>query len=324
MQEGKLIDRKTEIRQDPLTGETSRIIFNPGATFVPEYYEDLAKESEGEKCPFCPENVHTFTPSFPGNLIEGGRIIKNEAIAFPNLFPYSKHNAVVRMTDQHYVKLDEFSKATISNSFIAAMDYLNKVHQDDSLTTFASINWNYLPPSGGSILHPHIHVLASEHPTNYQALIQRASEQYYQTTGDNYFTMLTKQEHELKERSIGTIGAIDWIHAYAPKGHTDFIGVFDAKSIDDIDNQVWQDLAASMIRFFNYFEEIGIASFNLGVFIPLQNQDSNQIHIRIIPRLTIGALQTSDMNVFNYLHNEPLCLLVPEQTTKDVSRFFNK
>ena len=29
MQDGKLIDRKTEIRMDPLTGETSRIIFYP-------------------------------------------------------------------------------------------------------------------------------------------------------------------------------------------------------------------------------------------------------------------------------------------------------
>ena len=57
----------------------------------------------------------------------------------------------------------------IANSFSAAHDYLKKVIAQDPKTTYASINWNYLPPSGGSILHPHIHVLASEHPTNYQA-----------------------------------------------------------------------------------------------------------------------------------------------------------
>ena len=90
-------------------------------------------------------------------------LIQGEAVVFPNLFPYSKHNAVVRMCDQHYVKLDEFTAPMIANSFSAAHNYLNKVIAQDPETAYASINWNYLPPSGGSILHPHIHVLASEH-----------------------------------------------------------------------------------------------------------------------------------------------------------------
>lgn len=145
MQDRKLIDRKTEIRKDPLTGETSRIIFDPGAPFVPTDYTELAKETAGSKCPFCPENVQSFTPTFPDNLVEGGRLTKGEAVVFPNLFPYSKHNAVVRMSDQHYVKLKEFTTTMIADAFIAAHAYLKKVTIQDSKTTYASINWNYLP-----------------------------------------------------------------------------------------------------------------------------------------------------------------------------------
>ena len=322
MQNGQLIDRKTEIRLDPLTGETSRIIFDPGTPFTPSDYSELAKETEGKKCPFCPENILSFTPTFPDDLIEDGRLIQDEAVAFPNLFPYSKHNAVVRMCEQHYVKLDEFTPSIISNSFSAAHKYLKKVIAIDPSTTYASINWNYLPPSGGSILHPHIHVLASEYPTNYQATTTKAAQDFYKLNGANYYDSLKTHEKELAERFIGTEGSIDWIHAFAPKSHTDFFGISKASSFEELTEDFWQDLSESVLRFFRYFEHIGISSFNLGLFIPLTNNVDERVHIRLLPRLTIGALETSDMNVFNYLHSEPLCMKEPEKTTKEVSTYF--
>ncbi|HJF33075.1 MAG TPA: hypothetical protein K8V56_15035 [Sporosarcina psychrophila] len=324
VQDGKLIDRKTEIRMDPLTGETSRIIFDPGAPFTSTDYSELAKETAGGKCPFCPENVHSFTPKFPNDLIEDGRLIQGEAVLFPNLFPYSKHNAVVRMCDQHYVKLDEFTAPVIANSFSAAHNYLNKVIAQDPETAYASINWNYLPPSGGSILHPHIHVLASEMPTNYQLTTLACSEQFHMETGSNYYDSLIESEREIDERFIATVGSIDWVHAFAPKSHTDFIGILDASSLDELDDNNWQDLANSLTRFFLYFKSIGIASFNLGLFIPITKNKADRVHVRIVPRLTIGVLQTSDMNVFNFLHGEPLCMKVPEQTTKEVAGYLKK
>jgi len=322
MQDGKLIDRKTEIRMDPLTGETSRIIFDPGAPFTSTDYTELAKQTEGSKCPFCPENIHTFTPKFPSDLVEDGRIINGEAVVFPNLFPYSKHNAVVRMCDQHYVKLDEFTTPIIANSFSAAHSYLNKVITQDPKTAYVSINWNYLPPSGGSILHPHIHVLASEMPTNYQLIALASSEQFHSETGSNYYNSLIEIERKIDERFIATVGSIDWVHAFAPKSHTDFIGVLDASSLNELDDSNWQDLAESLTHFFNYFKSIGIASFNLAVFIPISKGSSERVHVRIVPRLTIGGLQTSDMNVFNFLHGEPLSLKVPEEITKEVAVYF--
>ena len=323
MQDGKLIDRKTEIRLDPLTGETSRIIFDPGAPFIPNDYSELAIATSGKKCPFCSENVQTSTPKFPTDLIDGGRLIQGEAVVFPNLFPYSKHNAVVRMCDQHFVKLDEFTVPLIANSFSAAHDYLKKVISHDPKTTYASINWNYLPPSGGSIIHPHIHVLASELPTNYQLTASASSEQFYQETHHSFYDALIERERELDERFIGTTGSVNWVHAFAPKSHADFIGIMDASSLDELNENNWNDLAESMTNLFCYFEEIGIASFNLALFIPVTKNPFDRVHVRVVPRLNIGALQTSDMNVFNFLHGEPLCMKVPEETTKKVSPYFN-
>ncbi|KXH82086.1 hypothetical protein AU377_05980 [Sporosarcina sp. HYO08] len=324
MQNGKLIERQTEIRFDPLTGESSRIIYDPGAPFTPTDYTDLAKETEGAKCPFCSENIFSRTPTFPDELIEGGRLVLNETVVFPNLFPYSKHNAVVRMCDQHFVKPSEFTAPMIAQSFMAAHQYLQKVVESDAETKYASINWNYLPPSGGSILHPHIHVLASERPTNYQATIARASEYFYKEQSVNFFSQLVKTEAELDQRFIGSIGSIDWLHAFAPKGHTDFIGVFKAASFGELTAGHWDELAESMLRFLQYFEMIGIGSFNLGLFIPVDANESERVHVRLVPRFTSGVLDTSDINVFNFLHNEPLCLRIPEHTAKDVAKFFRK
>ena len=224
----------------------------------------------------------------------------------PNLFPYSKHNAVVRMCDQHYVKLDEFTTPIIANSFSAAHSYLNKVITQDPKTAYVSISRNYLPPSGGSILHPHIHVLASEMPTNYQLIALASSEQFHSETGSNYYNSLIEIERKIDERFIATVGSIDWVHAFAPKSHTDFIGVLDASSLNELDDSNWRDLAESLTNFFNYFKSIGMQSFNLAFVIPISKSSSKRVHVRIVPRLTIGGLQTSDMNVFNFLHGEPL------------------
>ncbi|MEZ7171632.1 hypothetical protein [Sporosarcina sp. OR05] len=322
LQNGDLIDRKTEIRFDPLTGESSRIIYDMGAPFVPKDYAELAKLTEGEKCPFCTPNVLTSTPRFPDELVEGGRFIHDQAVVFPNLFPYSKHNAVVRMADQHYVTLEQFTTDLITNACKAAHQYIENIVEFDPQTKYVSVNWNYMPPSGGSIVHPHLHVLASEQPTNYQAVITEKSKEYYAKNGENYYLALAEKEQSLGERWIGETGTIRWVHAYAPKSHMDFIGMTKAASLQHLTDEDYENLADGLLRFFTYFTAVGIGSFNLALCIPIQASEAETVHLRLLPRMTVGMLESSDCNVFNYLHAEPLSLKVPEQVTKEVQRFF--
>lgn len=324
MQGNKLINRKTEVRFDPLTGETSRIIHDPGAPFLSKDYTLLAEETGGKKCPFCPDNVFKSTPSYPAEQIAAGRIEHGEAVLFPNLFPYGKHNAVVRMTDQHYVRLDQFTVPILVNAFAAAHAYLEKVLAEDVHVTHASINWNYLPPSGGSILHPHIQVLASEQPTQYQQTVSHYGEQFYNQNGMNYYTALLAEERRLQERWIGQQGLIGWTHSFAPKSHCDFLGVFEhTPSFAELNDDSWNSLAESLVRLFQYFEQVGLASFNMALVIPIRPSSNNWTHVRIVPRITIGALGTSDFSVFNFLHGESLSMKVPERIAKEAAKFFN-
>ncbi|MEK3886759.1 hypothetical protein [Bacillus sp. FSL K6-3431] len=312
-----LIERKTEVRFDPLTGESSRLVFDPG--LIPEVpnYTDEAEKTGGKNCPFCSENIFKMTPVFTKGIADEGRITQGEAILFPNLFPYSKHNGVVAFSGQHYVRLDEFTVPVICDAFLAAQTYINRVSKSDSKAQYASINWNYLPYAGGSILHPHLHIIGSEFPTNYQAMTIEKEKQYTNEIGEAYFSELYEMEKEIGERWIGEKGNVAWIHAYAPKSHNDFIGIFtQSTSVQSITEQDWHDFAEGLTCIFATLKEQGFASFNLSLNISTDPTSIQPIHVRVIPRLTIGKLGTSDINFFQALQQEPLTYKAPEDIAK--------
>lgn len=311
--QGNAIERKTEIRFDPLTGESSRLVYDAGLAIAPPDLREAAEMTNGVKCPFCPENLLKITPVFPSEIAEQGRIFQGDAVVFPNLFPYSKHNGVAIFSAQHYVTLEEFTAAMIKDAFLAAQRYIASVAAADPQARYASINWNYLPHSGGSILHPHIHVVVSEQPTNDQALIQEKAAAYRQQYGTEYFTDLYETEKKLGDRWIGECGDVGWMHAYAPKGHNDFQAIFSrAHSLEELREQDWLSFGEGLTRVFAVLAEQGFASFNAAVNIPIRPEARQPVHARLIPRFTLGMLHTSDINFFQALHREPLSYKVPE------------
>lgn len=319
--EGNKIDRKTEVRFDPLTGETSRLVFDPGMELTPPNYTVAAEQTAGKNCPFCPENVHKLTPVFPKEITAAGRISHGQAIVFPNLFPYSKHNGVVVFSGDHYVHLADFTVAMIKDAFIAAQNYIQQVIAVEKKPLRASINWNYLPFSGGSILHPHLHVVISESATNYQKLIENKGKEFKSTHNKAYFNHLYETEKKDGTRWIGEQGNIAWMHAYAPKAHNDFLAVFTDKIlIQDINETDWENFAQGLQAIFSTISEQGLSSFNMALHF--SNEDE-PIHARLVPRLTLGGLDTSDMNFFQILHEEPLTYKIPEDIAKKARVHFS-
>jgi len=319
--QGNAIERKTEVRICPVTGESSRLVFDAGLTVTPPDYTKIAEQTGGAKCPFCPENVYKMTPVFPKEITEEGRITLGEATVFPNLFPYSKHNGVAIFSSQHYVRLEEFTPNLIKDAFIAAQKYIEKVMTTDSKVRYASINWNYLPYSGGSILHPHIHIIVSETPTNYQKLVDEKAKAFEA----DLFSSLYEMEKSLDERWIGEKENVAWMHAYAPKSQNDFISIFPGKyRINDIEEKDWISFAEGLKAIFVTIQEQGFASFNMALHISIDKDSKQSIHARLIPRFTIGMLDTSDINYFQALHQEPLTYKVPEEVAAKARAHFNR
>lgn len=310
--QGNLIERKIEVRFDPLTGESSRLVTDAGLKLTPKDFTNLAQQTGGAKCPFCQENLLKLTPVFPKELSDSGRIAQGEATLFPNLFPYGKHNGVAIFSGQHYVRLEEFTVTMIKDAFLAAQAYILKVKEMDKEARYASINWNYLPYSGGSILHPHIQVIISDSPTNYQRQLEKGANQF---EGEkDYYASLYEIEKSLEERWIGEKGNVAWMHAFAPKGHNDFLTIFRNKySIDEVKEQDWIHFAEGLKGIFSTLIEQGFDSFNMAMNVPMDDTAKQPIHARLIPRFSFGMLDTSDVSVFQSLHGESLSFKVPEE-----------
>src|SRR5699024_11386507 len=109
------------VRFDPLTGESSRIVEDPGIQFEAPDYTEIAQQTGGKNCPFCPENIDQLTPVFPKEIIDQGQITVGEETVVPNLSPYSKYNGVTVLSYQHNISLLMFSNSLLTSSYISIL-----------------------------------------------------------------------------------------------------------------------------------------------------------------------------------------------------------
>jgi len=91
-----LTEIESEVRYDPLTGDSARICH---FAYPKRERPDLSPMIEATRaaCPFCPESVERVTPRYPDELLPGGRLRRGEALLVPNLFPYDDVSAIVSM-----------------------------------------------------------------------------------------------------------------------------------------------------------------------------------------------------------------------------------
>jgi UDPglucose--hexose-1-phosphate uridylyltransferase len=314
-----------EFRRDPLTGRTCRIVpFNLERILRPDMAA-LEKRSREFTCPFCPPLVEQITPRFPADLVPGGDIRRGRALAFPNRDPYDVYGIVVVAADEHFIPLDGLDIETVSNALAAAQTYLQTVARADPAARYHFIAWNYMPPSGGSLVHPHLQANAGYQPTNFQRQILEASDRYYTAQGTNYWADLLAQEKRNGERYVGRLGAVAWLADFAPRGRlADILAVFpDKASVLELDEAELRDFAAGLRCVFAYQDELNLLSFNLATY---SGFDAGRFwaHARITPRalLLYSPIETSDQFYYPILQEENICILPPEVAAARLKKHF--
>jgi len=149
-------ERPTEIRVDPLTGQTARLLHFPIRMLSKPDLEETVERSLQFGCPFCPQMIESVTPKFPPNLSEKERIRCGSAVLFPNMFPYDTFSAVAIFSDAHFMPLGDFEPELLRDGFRASQEYLASVGATEpEASRYCTINWNYMPLAGGTIIHPH-------------------------------------------------------------------------------------------------------------------------------------------------------------------------
>jgi len=206
-----------EIRFDPLTGQTGRI-FN--LQYTPPERPDLSDMIQRSKeifCPFCPDALEKSTPLFPKDVIPEGRIRVGQATLIPNLLPLDKYAGVSILSHDHYVAIEDLTIEKMKDAFFAAQTFVKKIRNVDYGVDSFYINWNYMPPAGSSLIHPHIQVNCGEIPTNQHRIQLESCRKYYAENGKSFWQDFIKAEKESGERFIGETGSIFWTMSYVPQ-----------------------------------------------------------------------------------------------------------
>ena len=257
-------------------------------------------------CPFCRHAVMTVTPTFP----DGNRIIRGESVTFPNLFPFGEGHVVTVMTREHAVAA--FSRQQVVDALLSQIEALRGVDG------YPSINWNFLPSAGASLVHPHMQGLSDSHPSRIVDAYLAASEDYRKKQGRNYWDVVREQERSSDRYLFGD--EVLWSAHAVPVGEREVRGILPVSTLDEMENYV--DLVAlDILEIISLYRELGTHAFNMSIFFDKSGKDHGfRAFCTMISRINPNPSSTSDSAFMERLHLEPVIMTLPE----DLGKFYKK
>ncbi len=317
----------TERRKNPLTGEWCRISIERATR--PKEMKDhleskLIKES-GKKCFFCKAKIHNSVARFPSWLVTDGKIKINEFFLFPNLYPFAKYHAVGVLTEKHFVGLDKIKPEKWEDCFEGCMRFFKLVHEEHPSARFPSINFNFFPTAGASLLHPHTQVLNTIHPTVMMDLYYRKSWDYFDKNKSNYWQDLIEQE-DGGERFIGKTGSMYWFANFAPIHTGEIIGILkgNVSSFFEMNEEDVKDVCEGIYRIFNCIYGPG-KGYNMVIYSAPLNEHLGHffsLNLSIITRPKMSEYYTTDRAYCEILHKEPIITTIPEDLASKLRKKF--
>ena len=180
-------------RRDPLTGASARIL--TGVKLQPPARTDLTGlVAKPAFCPFDSEHLETATVPFPAELTAEGRIRLGQAVVVPNIMAYATHSAVgIYDPGRHFLDLDDLTPSIVGDALTVMVRHAQMVRRLDPTAVWSSINGNYLPPSGASLVHPHLQSSHDAYGLTGQRLLAEKSGAWHEAHG-SYWAALVDQE----------------------------------------------------------------------------------------------------------------------------------
>jgi galactose-1-phosphate uridylyltransferase len=322
LRNGALEEQTIEVRRDPLTGHQS--IYNPaleGKTSIlfPPTDEAYLKEraaASAAACFLCDGKWRTMTPTYPEELIPGGRLIKGESVLFPNLFPLGAYHAVVMVGSRHHRRLDDFPEALLQDALSLAVDFVRRCRAQTPEIRYFTINANYLFPAGASVTHPHLQILGGVEPGTHHRLLLDASKAYKERTGTRYWDDLTASEQATAQRFIAEIDGTHWMAAYSPMGVNEILAVYPHAA----DFLAWteREIAATAVGLRNVlrgYHALGFSTFNFSCYSgPLGADDGSfACVLRMVNRQNVTPHYRTDDYYFQKLLKNEIMILRPEK-----------
>ena len=315
----------SEIRRDPLTGRTARICHFMALKWEKPDFDKLVAGTE-QWCPFCPDKVMKVTPCFPEEIVAEGRMVLDDKVLFPNIAPYDSLGAVATLGAQHYIPMTQIEPQRIAGALRLAMSFFRRIHElKHSESVYHLINWNYMPASGSSLIHPHLQVFATAFAPNLMREELEAAKSYLEANGTNYWDDLVAAETKSGERFLANIGRTHWFSAYAPMGVAgDVLAVVEGVACTiELTDEDLLDIATGLTRAMAAYDKMGIYNFNMNFFTGASGNEFARLHLVFSPRTFFNqALGTPDIGALRNLYNETLCMALPEEINRNLKPEF--
>jgi len=310
-----------EYRYDALTNQETRI--NPARATRPKQgeidslFEQVIKSSE-ERCPFCPSRILEKVPSFPKEVAPEGRIFKGETVIFPNMNPFGQSHAVGVICNAHFLPIEGFTSKILRDAIHAAQTYFSSTNKANPSITYPVLVWNYLPPSAGSIIHPHIQMLMEENPVPELKKILKRSSKYYNDNKQNYFTQLVEAEKAEKVRYIGGNDSVDVIATYAPRAYNEVCFIFkdQVSSFSQLNEKQIENFVEALTKTLLGYKNLGVGSLNMASFSAAVDDKAAsthfRLHVKLFSRPSPKGVYTNDTGPMERVYNSWVIDSVPE------------
>jgi UDPglucose--hexose-1-phosphate uridylyltransferase len=315
---GQPVSTTIEVRFDPLTGHSSRIV--PGRGLMPPNDFDLAAFARETQpgCPFCPGRIEALTPTLPPRIHPGGRIVRGEAVLFPNLHAYSSHSAVsVYSPRLHYLPVGEITRRLLADNLATQVAYAQAVMAAEPQSRWASINANHMLPSGSSLFHPHLQGIVDSQPTTFQRLLADVPGQRFEAYLD--------AERRSGERYLADTGRVHWIVGFAPAAPAELRAFMPGiSSPAELTGDLIGELAHGLELALGGYAEMGYESFNFAIYGAPPGTVGYPLNLRLACRSNLKPCYRSDSTFLERLHWEGAVDLAPEDVARRLGERFRR
>lgn len=303
------------VRIDPLTGDSSRILV--GTKMTPAARPDLsALTGPPAFCPFCEDTIEKATGTFPPQITDEGRIRRGVSALVPNVVAYAEFATVgLYDTTRHFLDLPELTADRIRDLLRSCVAYTRGVQALRPM--WSSINANYLPPSGSSVVHPHAQTAHDEIGTSLVRRLVALSDAWPDPGG--YWPALVAAEED-GPRWIGRHGRVAMFTPWAPLGFHEVWAVLEGRhDLADLDDTDCGDLGAAMSGVFRAYYAWNLTSFNWALYGAGPAPSGRfPVLLRMVSRSNVEPMYRSDVTYFERLHGEGMTDLAPEEVAAGV------
>jgi UDPglucose--hexose-1-phosphate uridylyltransferase len=313
---GQPVRAMIEVRFDPLTGHSSRILPERGLMPAAEFsLEEFARESQ-PGCPFCPGRIDELTPKLAPKIYPDGRIICGEAVLFANLHAYSSHSAVsVYSPRLHYLPLGEMTQRLLADNLTTQVAFAKAVLAAEPQSRWASINANHMLPSGSSLFHPHMQGIVDSQPTTQQRLLAEVPAERF----DAYLAA----ERRSGERYLGRTGRFEWLASFAPIAPAELRAFAQGiASPAELTGELVDELAQGLALALGAYAEMGFESFNCALYGAPPGTAGYPLNLRLACRSNLKPFYRSDSTFLERLHWEGAVDLAPENVAERIGTRF--